>query len=193
MPGVPWRRALDARTKSARLVSVSSFGQAKTAGGPSIWSAGSLSKGATGGFKTLTDNWRLCAQLRPAFGAAVVQDTTTSFCRHTCAKAVTVLTNAVRWLERALHSGVLWFLGQTHKWIRSRSTIQTCPLERVPRGVNAQGRYNLQQLPEKRSGKCYSHHETARYWGRLPLFASTRRERGRTSAGFRPFRMKQPA
>lgn len=46
---------------------------------------------------------RLSAQLRTAFGATVVQDLTTCFCRHTGAETMTVLANPVRWLERALH------------------------------------------------------------------------------------------
>ena len=46
---------------------------------------------------------RLRAELRTAFGAAIVQNLTAGFCCHACTKAVTVLTNPVRWLERALH------------------------------------------------------------------------------------------
>ena len=141
----------------------------------------------------LTENWRLCAQLCTAFGAALVDDVTASFCRHTCAKAVTVLTNAVRWLERALHSGVLWFLGQTHKWIRSRSTIQTCPLERAWRGVNAQGGVKLQQFANSHPAKCYSHHETSRLSQHSLSKSSTRREWGRTIRGSSPSREQHRA
>ena len=141
--------------------------------------------------KQLTENWRLCAQLCTAFGTAFVDDVTASFGCHTCAKAVTVLTNAVRWLERALHSGVLWFLGQTHKWIRSRSTIQTRPLERAWRGVNAQGGIKLQQFANSHPAKCYSHHETSRLSQHSLSKSSTRREWGRTIRGSSPSRVQQ--
>ncbi len=60
--------------------------------------------GAAGGFKSQIPVGRLRAQLRTAFGAAVIQDLATCFCRHTGAETVAVLANPVRRLERALHS-----------------------------------------------------------------------------------------
>jgi hypothetical protein len=50
---------------------------------------------------------RLRAQLFATFSAARVQDLATCFCGHACAKAVTVLTNAIRWLKGAFHRSVL--------------------------------------------------------------------------------------
>lgn len=156
-------------------------------------SAVSLPMGATGGFKSVTECWRLSAQLCTALGAALVDDVASSFGSHTCAEAVTVLTNAVRWLERALHSGVLWFLGQTHKWIRSRSTIQTCPLERAWRGVNAQGGVKLQHFSNFRERNCYSDHETYAELTRQGPKSSMRRERGMTFHCSSPSRVQQIA
>jgi len=114
-PVVPCRRAFEVRTKSARLVSVLIFGQTETAGGPTKGLAISLTLGSIGGFKSNNRKRRLRAKLRPAFGAAVVQNATSSFCSHTCAKTVTVLTNPVGRLERALHSGVLWLMAKTQE------------------------------------------------------------------------------
>ena len=146
MPGVAWRRACDARTKSARLVNT----QTETAGVP-------LS-GATGGFKSVKTTGALT---RSASRGLWHGD-----CSESCGRPLWPCVREIRdgscepglMVGTCASSRALRFMAKSKQGIRSRMTFQTRPLEGVAIHVNAKPGVKLQQLPHLSCLKCFNHH-----------------------------------